>query len=112
MEKYAIYAEIFPCVHMVIHIMNLVANHADFFAVTSLLPIKRSFYIRFRWFNILYLTSPCYLSPLAKQSHDTSTEQDRDDHESQLAVVACAVRVEQEISGQQLNETSVDENTR
>lgn len=63
--------------------------------------------------NILYtyLDAPL-LCPLSKQSHDTRTKQERNNHEGKTFVVFCSVRVKDEVSGQQLNKTSVDQDTR
>lgn len=46
-------------------------------------------------------------SPLSKQSHDTSTKNHSQHHESQPPVILGAVGVKQEVTSKQLNQTSV-----
>lgn len=113
MKNYAIYSLNFPIRPANYLCRKLSSRSRRLICSDKPHPIsKGAFAFGFVGSLFLILQQTSFLSPLAKQSHDTSTKQDRDHHESQLAIVTCALGVEQEVSGQQLNEASVDEDTR
>lgn len=57
----------------------------------------------------MWKSSSC---PLAQQGHDACAEEDADHHEGEALVVLCAVRVEEEIAGQKLDEACSEEEVR